>query len=196
MDQAFTVVPLATSQIIHSKLSTFTTDGFQANIFIDKPTPVEYDFVQPNSVYLITAKKNCPFEPFLESHEKAVVISIPMYINLLEFFKSTWPKVKERMEKQFKKIRQGTMPIEVEPHIQFMLEASVCYESWINDAFLYFKKSSADFSPNTIHLQRDDKSILVNAEVMNELSQSAESLVDFLYRAGFIDGIPDLSSQS
>lgn len=196
MDPAFTVVPLATSQIIHSKLSSFTTEGFQANIFIDKPTPIEYDFVEPNSVYLFTANRNCPFETFLEAHEKALVISIPMYINLLEFFKTTWPLVKERMETQFKKIRQGTMPIEVDPHIQFMLEASVCYECWINDAFLYFKKSSADFSPNMIHLQKQSKSILIDAEVMNELAQSADSLIDFLCRAGFVDSIPDLSSQS
>jgi hypothetical protein len=195
MDSAFTVVPLATSQIIHSKLSTFTTEGFQANIFIDKPTPIEYDFVEPNSVYLITAKKNCPFEPFLESHDKAVVISIGMYIHLLEFFKTTWPQIKERMETQFKKIRQGTMPIEVDPHIQFMLDVSVCYECWINDAFLHFKKSSADFSPNMIHLQRQNKSILIDAEVMHELAQSADSLLDFLCRAGFIDSVPDISSQ-
>ena len=194
--ESFTVVPLATSHIVHAKSSTFTTDGVQANIFIEKPSDLDYAFVQPDSVYLVTSKKNCPFAPFLEAQEKAVMVSIPMYINLLQFFKVTWPQVKERMEKQFKKIRQRTLPIEVDPHIHFMLEGSVCYECWINEAFLHFKKSSTDFTASVFHVQRDNKSVLINPDVMHELAQSAETLVDFLYRAGFNDSVPDLPSQS
>ena len=124
-----------------------------------------------------------------------MILSIPMYINLLQFFKVTWPEVKERMEKQFKRIRKRTMPIEVDSHIHFMLEGSVCYECWINDAFLHFKKGSTDFTANVFHVQRNNKSVLMNPDVMNELAQSADTLVDFLYRAGYNNTIPDIPSQ-
>jgi hypothetical protein len=186
------VSPSRSSLLTHSYMSTNTEKGIQATIFIQPPKDPSFEFVQPNSVYLTTCKENEPFDEFIYSSQEAVVLTIPMYITLLQFFRANWPAMKEKVKIQFNKIRNQTFPIQLDPYIHFSLAAMCHYEMAIEDAFLDFKKSTDDddTSANEFCLERNSKTVWLNADTMQKFAEaSVESLVNTLYKAGYVDPV-------
>jgi hypothetical protein len=186
------VSPSRSSLITHTYMSTNTEKGIQATIFIQPPKNPNYKYVQPNSVYLTTCKENQPFDEFIYSSQEAVVLTIPMYITLLQFFRAKWPEMKKNVDIQFTKLRNETLPIRLDPYIHFSLEALCHYEMAIEDAFLDFKKSTDDddAKANVFYLERNGKAVWLNADTMQKFAEaSVESLVNTLYKAGYVDPV-------
>ena len=179
------LVPSETSHITHSLASTINEQGIQANIFISKPVEEDYTDVEPLSVYLLTVDKGEHFAQFPVCKEKAMVISLPVYINLLEFFYLKWPSMKVDVEKKFKLIRRKKNPYQVDASIHFYLSGTAYFEKWFDDAFLYFKKSSTDFTPNAFYLQRAGKTLALDPDVMYALASNYQALLEMLFQAGY-----------
>jgi hypothetical protein len=180
--------PTRSSLITHSILSTNKEPGIEATIFLEPPKDPAFKMIQPNSVYLTTCKENQAFDEFIYSSQQAVVLTIPMYITLLQFFRAQWPDMKQKMEIEFSKICKQTAPIQLDPHIHFSLAATCHYKMMIEDAFLDFKKSSDSELPNRFHLLRENKWVWLNADTMQKLAEaSVQTLVNTLYKAGYED---------
>jgi hypothetical protein len=193
---AFAIVPSINSHITHSMSSTVTEQGIQANIFIERPEEPDYETIQPYSVHLVIAEKGLMFKKFKTARKEAVVLALPVYIQLLDFFQTTWPAIKAEMEATFRNIRKRNIPCEVASTIHFYLSGTAYYEKWFGDTFLHFKKCSTDFTQGYFHLQRGGKSLLLNPEVMFALAQSKETLVQILYKSGYNDGTDLNAAQS
>jgi hypothetical protein len=183
--ESITLIPSATSHITHSMASTLNEQGIQAHIFISKPLEEEYADVEPMSVYLITAGKSELFLPFHTIKDKALVLSLPVYIALLEYFHQHWPLFKLDLEKKFKLIRRKKNPYQLHASIHFYLSGTAYFERWFQDAFLFFKKCSTDFTTNMFHLQRASKTLDLDPEVMYALAQNYQGLLNILYQAGY-----------
>jgi hypothetical protein len=186
--ESCTMSPSRSSLITHSYVATQTEKGIQANIFIETPQDPNYSFVSSKSVYLVTCQENQAFTEFLKSHPNAVILTIPMYITVLQFFRVNWPNMKNNVEIQFSKIRKNPSPIELDPHIHFSLSAICSYEMALEDAVLGFQKTSDDFSPTIFYLTRNGQSVLLNADTMQKLAEATtQTLVNTLYKAGYVD---------
>ena len=191
--ESCTMSPSRSSLITHSYVATKTEKGIEASIFIETPQDPKYSFVQSKSVYLNTCQENQAFTEFLQSYTTAVILTIPMYITVLQFFRVNWPKMKETVEMQFSRIRKNPAPIELHPNIHFSLSATCTYEMALEDAQLGFQKTSDDSSPTQFYLTRYGQSVWFNADTMQTLAESTtQTLVDTLYKAGY----EDVTSQS
>jgi len=85
--------PNLNSVMRHRIASSETQPGYCATIFIDKPNPDStgiYFPVEANTVYIQTVEKGDFFRPFDEVANDCVVLSIPMYVALLNYFKESW----------------------------------------------------------------------------------------------------------
>ena len=182
------ISPTRSSLITHAIVATKKHKGIQATIFIAPPKKPEFAAIQSNSVYLLSCNENEAFEEFLHASEKAVILTIPIYIAMLQFFRAKWPPMKENIEIQFAKIRKPDHPIELDPYIQFSLAATCSYEMAIEDALIGFQKCSDDSSPIMFYVNRNGKSVWLNADTMNKLADaSVQTLVNTLYKAGYKD---------
>ena len=183
------ITPSRTSLITHTYVANKMEKGIQATVFIHPPKDPKFAYVLANSVYLNVCNENTPFEEFEYSCPNAVVLTIPMYITLLQFFRSNWPKIKSNLDIQFSKIRKQALPIELDPYIHFSLAATCCYEMSIGDARLYFRKTTDDDDlPNLFSLERQGKCVCLNADTMQKLAEaSVQTLVNTLYKAGYED---------
>jgi len=185
MENFVTLIPSTNSHITHTMGSTINEQGIQAHIFINRPVEEEYADIQPLSVYLVTVDKAEHFLPFPSVKDKALVIPLAVYINLLEFFHLRWHSIKTEVEKKFKLIRRKKNPYQIDTCIHFYLSGTVYFERWFNDVFLCFKKCSTDFTPLFISLQRASNIMNVDPEVLAALAASYENLLNILYQAGY-----------
>ena len=187
--QSLTLSPTEKSLIRHSLLPTMNEKGLEATIFIEKPNESKYAFVESNSVYVTTCDENKAFDEFIYSSETAVILTIPMYISILTFFKNVWPDIQKNCESNFAKIRSELVPFQVTPYIHFTLSAVCNYEANIEDVSLLFEKRTEDKElPNLFRLHRNGRSIWLNAENMRSLAEvSLQHLVNTLYKAGYVD---------
>ena len=188
--ESVTLIPSTNSHITHTMGSTINEQGIQAHIFISRPVEEEYGAIEPLSVYLVTVDKAEHFAPFHLVKEKAFVISLPVYISLLEFFYQSWASMKTDMEKKFKLIRRKKNPYQVDASIHFYLSGTAYFERWFNDTFLMFKKCSTDFTQPFFRLQRNAITFHFNPDVMAALAANYQSLLNILYQAGY-DNVPD-----
>jgi hypothetical protein len=194
---SFTIVPSPTSHIVHSETSRMNEEGIQAHIFIEKPLDSTYESVEPNSVHLTTCIKGGTFEKFkLIKEENKLVMTLPVYLCLLEFFQVTWPTLKIEIEKKFKLIRRKNYPYELHSQIHFYHSGTAYYERWIGDVFLHYKKCSTDFTAGKVHLRQGGKSLVVNPNVMQTLSNTRSNLLETLYSAGYNDVNQQVETQS
>jgi hypothetical protein len=162
--------------------------GIQATIFIDPPADESFREAKPNTTYLISCNQNDSFEDFVTSYQNAVDLTIPMYITILQFFRSNWPKMKENVQFQFDQICKEAIPIQLDPHIHFTCAAKCNYEMTMEDASMFFIKNSEDNVENEFEIKRNGKSVFLNADTMHKLAEaSIETLVDILYKAGYTD---------
>jgi hypothetical protein len=185
--ESLTIIPSSNSHITHSLPSSLNEPGIEANIFINRPVEEdpEYANVEPLSVYLVSVEKSQSFLPFKNSKESSLVLPLSVYISILEFFYQKWPDMKSDLEKKFKLIRRKRNPYQVNTNIHFYLSGTAYFERWFQDTFLFFKKCSTDFTPNTFHLQRGGKNIDIDPDVMFSLAQSYQGLLHILYQAGY-----------
>jgi hypothetical protein len=186
--ESFKISPSSTSHITHTRSAKINEEGIQAHIFIGKPLDDGYESVEPNTVHLVMAPKGQMFKKFknVGEHEK-LILTLAVYLNLLEFFETSWVGLKTEIEKKFKIVRKKNQPLELHSDIHFYLSATAYYERWFDDIFLHFKKCSTDFTAGQIFLQQGGKSLTVNPEVMHGLALSRSSLFDILLKAGYND---------
>jgi len=193
--ESLTLIPSSTSHITHSMASTLNEQGIQAHIFINRPLEEGYSAVEPLTVYLVAVDKSELFLPFELIKDKAMIISLPVYISLLEFFHSRWPTMKLDLEKKFKLIRRKKNPYQLQTSIHIYLSGTAYFERWFQDAFLFFKKCSTDYTCNLFHLQRAGKTLDLDPEVMCALANNYQGLLHILFQAGY-DHAPEYENIS
>jgi hypothetical protein len=197
MESSFKIAPSYNAHIIHMKASKFDEEGVQANIFIEKPSDSGYENVEPNTVHLLTSPKGLSFKPFKEvGEDEKIVFGLAVYLEILAFFETDWLQFKLEMEKKFKVVKKKVAPIECHPDIYFYLSATAYYERWFGDVFLHFKKMSNDPTPGSVYLQHGSKFIMINPDVMHELSKSRLALVNLLFKAGYNENVVTVQIQS
>ena len=82
-------------------------------------------------------------------------------------------------------IRRKKNPYQVDASIHFYLSGTAYFEKWFDDAFLYFKKSSTDFTANAFYLQRAGKTLALDPDVMYALAGNYQALLEMLFQAGY-----------
>jgi hypothetical protein len=196
--ESFRIAPASNAHISHSKAAKFNEEGIQANIFIDKPTEPGYENVEPNSVHLTTSPKGQAFKLFKDIQDgQKIVFGLSVYLELLAFFETEWIPFKTEMEQKFRTIKQKWGPgIECHSDIHFYLSATAHYERWFGSVFLHYKKSSTDPTAGAVYLQNSGTFIMINPDVMHELSKSRLALVDVLFKAGYNENIVMVEIQS
>ena len=196
--ETFKIAPASNAHIVHFKGSKYELPGIQAHIFIEKPTEAGYENVEPNSVHLVTAPKGQVFKQFKHvPEEEKLIFSLSTYLELIAFFETDWINFKIDMEKKFKTIKNKNGPgLECHTDIYFFLHATAYYERWFGDVFLHFKKSSTDPTAGNVYLQHASKFIMINPDVMHDLSKSRLALVDVLFKAGYNENVVMVEIQS
>ena len=196
--ESFKIAPASNAHISHFKGSRFDLQGIQAHIFIEKPPESGYENVEPNSVHLVTAPKGQVFKQFKNvPEEEKLVFGLSTYLEMLAFFETDWNNFKAEMEKKFKTIKKKNGPgVECHADIHFYLHATAYYERWFGDVFLHFKKSSTDPTAGIVYLQHGGKFIMINPDVMHDLSKSRLALVDVLFKAGYNENVVMVEIQS
>jgi len=184
------IVPSINAHITHTKLAKLQEEGIQANIFIERPPEEGFECVQPNSVYLVASLKGVAPPKFKSlTPDQHFRVSIATYLNLLQFFEMGWPNVKIDIEKKFKQLKKKNSAYELHADIHFYNNATVYYERWIDDLFIYFKKCSSSTDPGQFFLQQGAQSLALNPDVLHALSKSRSQLADVLFKAGYNDGL-------
>ena len=130
------------------------------------------------------------------SEDEKLVFGLSVYLEILAFFETDWLNFKIEMEKKFKMVKKKNTPIECHADIHFYLSATAYYERWFGDVFLHFKKSSTDNTPGNVYLQHGGKFIMINPDVMHQLSKSRLALVDVLFKAGYNENVVMVEIQS
>lgn len=188
--ETFSIIPAIDSPIIHSIGASIDLSGLQATIFISRPTiaiPVEFRTdIEDNSVYLIATKEAESFKPFNCIADKAVCISIGLYLDLLKFFKEQWSDIEVRMTTILKTMRQLDVPVPVEKNIHCYMNGTCSYQKWFDDSFLQCVRHSTDTTNHWfIHFQRQNKSLQLDPRVIMQMAQDRKSLVKLLERTGY-----------
>ena len=192
------ITPSSNAHITHSKASKFHEEGIQAHIFIEKPADPGYEQVGPNSVHLTTAPKGQTFKLFKNvKEEEKLIFGLSVYLELLAFFETEWLSFKADMEKKFQVIKRKKTTVECHPDIHFFLNGTATCERWFGDICMHFKKSSTDLTAGNLYLREaGSKFILINPDVMHELSKSRLALVDVLFNAGYNENVVMVDIQS
>lgn len=191
------IVPSINAHITHTKLSKMYEEGIQANIFIERPPEEGFESAEPRSVYLVVCQRGQAPPKFKSlPPDQHFRLPIATYLHLLEFFDTTWPKVKAEIEQKFKHLRKKNSAYELHTDIHFYHNATAYYEHWIDDLFIYFKKCTASTDHGQLFLQQGGRSLVLNPDVLHSLSQSRSQLMDVLFKAGYNEGLTAIVLQS
>jgi len=118
--------PKPYSPIVQLLEASDTKPGFRATIFVQSNRILneEYPFTaEPNTVYLSTSEVNQMFENFSNCFENSVVVTIPVYIQILLFFKNFWASELEPfMSAQVKQMRTNSGLVKMARSLYFQVK--------------------------------------------------------------------------
>ncbi len=185
------VIPEVDSPITHSMGSSDKSGGIQASIVLKRPEPFFYDdyFADDDQVVYLTSSNEAEFfDPLFIAKEKALVITIGVYLNILKFMQDSWPEIKKAIKDKILLLQDKSFPLRLAPNVTMVSDGHVVYERWFDQCFFFYFESSND-APNQkrlIHLQVQNKSVQLEPDVLYNMSFQYEMLLNILTRAGYI----------
>lgn len=187
---SFTMMPNRNSPLVHEIGSDAKNPGIQAIIFIEKPSRVfTNNAVDGNSVYLINTEIGEFFKPFHLVEDRAVVLTIDIYLNFLKFIRDLWPDIEKNMTVKINKMKKFNVPIILEPNIHFYCHGWCMFQQYFDDAFLQVRKESDNPKNDCMVLQRyhnnTTKSAKLSIEVIQKMAKNLDKLVTVLETAGY-----------
>lgn len=177
--------------VVHEMPPTSKLPGIKATLFVNPPPDQYTNFeVHCNTAYLVESQPDQPnFDSFDDSFCKSLDLPIPIYLEILEFFESSWPAIERNLEKQMAKLMKIPLPECNAPGIYInMNSVSVDYENWFDDVYLGYRKynnNSRQSFTSTIHIQKGATSIEVDPKQMKKLAATQSKLIMSLHRAGY-----------
>ena len=187
---SFTMMPNRNSPLVHEFGSDAKNPGIQAIIFIEKPSRVFTNTaVDGNSVYLINTGVGEFFKPFHSVEDKAVVLTIEIYLNFLKFIRDRWPEIDKKMTVKINKMKKFNEPIIVEPNIHFYCHGWCMFQQYFDDSFLQIRKESDNPKADCMVLQRFHNNVTKSAKlsipVIQKMAQNLDKLESVLETAGY-----------
>ena len=188
--ESFTMMPNRNSPLVHEFGSDAKNPGIQAIIFIEKPSRVFTNTaVDGNSVYLINTGVGEFFKPFHSVEDKAVVLTIEIYLNFLKFIRDRWPEIDKKMTVKINKMKKFNEPIIVEPNIHFYCHGWCMFQQYFDDSFLQIRKESDNPKADCMVLQRFHNNVTKSAKlsipVIQKMAQNLDKLESVLETAGY-----------
>lgn len=179
--------------IIHCLPSTDSKPGFQATLLLQKHLPLPFTTnnvdIAPDHAYLIACKPN---EKFEKISKKTLKISISLYLDLLLFFQTVWPKVEKKMSKLVDKMRKTQAP-SCEKNFQCSISGTANYQCYFGDALLEYRQYSESPYLPFIQLTKNQTSVCLDAEVMTEMSKEWKKIIFSLQNDGY--SFPELKEK-
>ena len=124
------------SIIKHVQHAGHNTGGIQAILYVTSPDP---DTIEPGTVLLTGTHVAQMFEPFQVYKDSCVVVSIGVYLSLLQFMKQNWTKISDAMDKRIQIFKSINNQEATRKNISFDSSGSVVYKRWFDVCFFYIK---------------------------------------------------------
>jgi hypothetical protein len=172
------------SIIKHRQAAGYNTGGIEAVLFVTSPDP---DSIQPGTVLLTGTHVAQMFEPFQVYKDSCVVITIGVYLSLLQFMKQNWTNISAAMDKRINIFKLINNQESTRKNISFDSSGTVVYKRWFDVCFFLYQKHSHpidDYKP-FIHVQVQNKSVLLDPDVLFQMSQQFDIILDKLTLAGY-----------
>jgi len=174
-------VPDKSTPVIHLVPSNENEPGLFCAIFFEQNELTDSFpmLAECPSVYMIASNRAECFKTFGMSAHSAVILSIPTYLELLNFFKDYWKQIEVKINAQTEAMRQGKNPIPMEMGLHFMGHGSAqCTLIFSDGTHLHIRKDSRDpiVSRFFVHLQKDNQSIEICPAVMIKLANNVNAL--------------------
>jgi len=118
--------PKPYSPITHLMESSEAQPGFRAILFVETNRIIndEYPFaVAGNSAFLISTERCETFKLFGQCYNDCVQLSIPVYVQLLLFFKKFWPDYLERyLSERVREMRTNSEYVKMSRSLSFQVK--------------------------------------------------------------------------
>ncbi len=185
------VIPETDSPITHCMSSSDKKGGILASIILKRPESFFYEdwFDEDEEIVYLTSSNEAEFfDPLFDRKEKALVMTIGVYLNILKFMQETWPKTLKEIKDKIMLLQDQSYPFRLGPNMTLSSNGRVVFERWFDTCFFHYFESSNDLATKKrkIHLQIENKSIQVEPDVLYNLSFQYEKLLNVLTRAGYI----------
>lgn len=170
--------------IVQEITATSTTHGIQTTLILQTRPPTETikTLVRPNTAYLTTIDPDTKEFPHFDLNTKPVMsMSIEMYIEILNFFKTTWPEIEKEIETTCTKIRTMKAPKTPTENLSVHLEGSCDYQKWFDNIFLSYRKTSHNIYHPHIVLVKEKTKLLLDPNVMKQLAEHHDAVIVALY---------------
>jgi len=172
------------SIIKHRQAAGYNTGGIEAVLFVTSPDP---DSIPPGTALLTGTHVAQMFEPFQVYKDSCVVITIGVYLSLLQFMKQNWTNISAAMDKRINIFKSINNQESTRKNISFESSGTVVYKRWFDVCFFLYQKHSHpidDYKP-FIHVQVQNKSVLLDPDVLFQMSQQFDIILDKLTLAGY-----------
>lgn len=170
--------------IVQEITATSDTHGIQTTLFLQSVPPNDLikTVVRSNTAYLTTTDPGTKeFAPFDLNTKPVLKMPIELYLELLNFFAETWPEVEKEIEKTCTKIRNMKAPKTKTENLEINLEGSCDYQTWFDDIFFHYHKTSHNYYHQHIVLAQGKTKLLVDPNVMKDLAKHHDAVVVSLY---------------
>ena len=142
------VIPEVDSPITHSMGSSDKSGGIQASIVLKRPEPFFYDdyFADDDQVVYLTSSNEAEFfDPLFIAKEKALVITIGVYLNILKFMQDSWPEIKKAIKDKILLLQDKSFPLRLAPNVTMASDGHVVYERWFDQCFFFYPTNPISF---------------------------------------------------
>ena len=182
--------------ITHSFGASHNSGGIRATLFVQAPQEerdennniINIDDIEPGTVHLEGTDIGQAFVSFRESQHEHLVMTIGVYLSLLQFMKKHWLQVSACMDKRINILKKINNQKKSRKNISFNTQGSVTYQRWFDVCFLHYQKySNNDIYPLQpfLHLQILNKSIKLDPDVFYAMSLEFDKILDQLTQAGY-----------
>ena len=170
---------------LHALHSTSSSPGIQVTLVVQPREfyeGVDPDYLVPNTAYLSIVEKNEEFVPFYNSLQTALAMPIQVYLELLLFFETVWPKIENEMKDQLMSLYRNTKKFAInnmEIGIKSKLRTTCVYEHWFDTIYLQAVRTT-DQRHQAIHIQRCHTSVKLDSNLWREMSSNRLNLIKAL----------------
>lgn len=176
----FSKHPNSDALIVNFVPSTLKEHGIQALIVsslensgvIGLPTPA-----MPRHVYLQVSPRGGCFVKFDEAPQ-ACIITLNLYINLLEFFANEYARVESKMHQELQAMREKNAHVTIEPGLGFVGHGYCIYQNHFDNETVLDIRSESKTEKDVffIHLTKNKHSIPLYGEAMKTLAKNLPTL--------------------
>ena len=176
----FSKHPNPDALLVNYVTSTLKEHGIQAIIVSSVnhsgvaglPTPA-----LPRHVYMQVSPRGGCFVKFDEA-PNTCVITLELYLNLLQFFANDYPRVESKMRHELQAMREKNTPVTIEPGLGFVGHGYCIYQhNFDSDTVLDIRSESKTKDDIFfIHLTKHNHSIPLYGEPMKTLAKNLPTL--------------------